>query len=317
MTLPLPFEKDIHELETKIHELRHLSSSQRVDIVEELSRLQKKSQSLLKKKYSDLSPWHHVLVARHPERPHALKFIGALFQDYVSLAGDRLYKEDRSIVGGLARFEGKTVMVLGQEKGHDTESRLKHNFGMPSPDGYRKVQRLMHLAMKYNLPIISFVDTAGASPVMEAEARGQSVAIAQSIAVSLSLTVPFISIVIGEGGSGGAIAMATANRVYMLEFSIYSVISPEGCASILWRSRDKKEEAAAALKLQPRDLLKLGVLDGIIPEPLGGAHRNHAETFYNVRSVLEEALKQLSKLSSEQLKSQRREKYLTLGTVSL
>ncbi len=313
----LPFEKDVHELESKIQELKHLSSSPDMDIVEELSRLQKKSQGLLKKKYGNLSPWDHVLVARHPERPHALDYIEALIDDFLPLAGDRLHSEDRAIVGGIGRFNGQSVMILGQEKGHDTETRLKHNFGMPGPDGYRKVQRLMNLAMLYNLPIISFIDTAGASPVMDAEARGQSIAIAQTIAVSLALTVPFISIVIGEGGSGGAIAMGTANRVYMLEFSIYSVISPEGCASILWRNREKREEAAAALKLQPKDLLKLGIIDGIIPEPLGAAHRDRPNTFQNVRSTLADALKILSPMSPEKLKAQRRDKYLTAGTVSL
>lgn len=314
MSSSLPFEKDVHELESKIHELRHLSSSQGVDIVEELSRLHKKSETLLKKKYGNLSPWEHVLVARHPERPHALAYIGALFEDFLPLSGDRLYSEDRAIVGGLGRFNGQSIMIIGQEKGHDTDTRLKHNFGMPGPDGYRKVQRLMDLAMRYNFPIISFIDTAGASPLMEAEARGQSIAIAQTIAVSLSLTVPFISIVIGEGGSGGAIAMATANQVYMLEFSIYSVISPEGCASILWRNRDKKEEAASALKLQPKQLLKLGIIDGIIPEPLGGAHRHPEVIFNNVRSTLETGLKALSTLTPDQLKKQRRDKYLTVGT---
>ncbi|OYZ36211.1 MAG: acetyl-CoA carboxylase carboxyl transferase subunit alpha [Alphaproteobacteria bacterium 16-39-46] len=240
-----------------------------------------------------------------------------MIEDFTPLAGDRLFGEDAAIIGGLGRFKGQSVVILGQEKGHDTESRMKHGFGMPKPEGYRKAQRLMKLADHYRLPLITLVDTAGASPVTEAEERGQAEAIARCIEVSLGLEVPVISLVIGEGGSGGAIAIATANQVFMLQNSIYSVISPEGCASILWRSRENREEAAAALRLKANDLLKLGVIDGIIPEPLGGAHRNPSEIFESVSQALEESLQSLLRYPPAALKKMRQEKYITIGSVSL
>ncbi len=314
---PLDFEKSVTELESKIEELRHLSSSTDVNIAEEITRLQKKSSKLLHTLYSNLTPWQTVQVARHPNRPHFLDYINAMIEDFTPLAGDRLFGEDAAIIGGLGRFKGQSVVILGQEKGHDTESRMKHGFGMPKPEGYRKAQRLMKLADHYRLPLITLVDTAGASPVTEAEERGQAEAIARCIEVSLGLEVPVISLVIGEGGSGGAIAIATANQVFMLQNSIYSVISPEGCASILWRSRENREEAAAALRLKANDLLKLGVIDGIIPEPLGGAHRNPSEIFESVSQALEESLQSLLRYPPAALKKMRQEKYITIGSVSL
>ena len=313
----LDFEKPVTELESKIEELRHLSSSADVNIAEEITRLQKKSSKLLHTLYSNLTPWQTVQVARHPNRPHFLDYINAMIKDFTPLAGDRLFGEDAAIIGGLGRFKGQSVVVLGQEKGHDTESRMKHGFVMPKPEGYRKAQRLMKLADHYRLPLITLVDTAGASPVTEAEERGQAEAIARCIEVSLGLEVPFITLVIGEGGSGGAIAIATANQVFMLQNSIYSVISPEGCASILWRSRENREDAAAALRLKASDLLKLGVIDGIIPEPLGGAHRNPSEVFESVSQVLEESLQSLLRYPPATLKKMRQEKYITIGSVSL
>ncbi|MBS0185259.1 MAG: acetyl-CoA carboxylase carboxyltransferase subunit alpha [Proteobacteria bacterium] len=314
---PLDFEKPVTELESKIEELRHLSSSTDVNIAEEITRLQKKSSKLLHSLYSSLTPWQTVQVARHPNRPHFFDYVRALIDDFTPLAGDRLFGEDAAIIGGLGRFKGQSVVVLGQEKGNDTESRLKHGFGMPRPEGYRKAQRLMKLANHYRLPLITLVDTAGASPVTEAEERGQAEAIARCIDVSLELEIPIITLIIGEGGSGGAIAIATANKVFMLQNSIYSVISPEGCASILWRSRDKREEAAAALKLKANDLLKLGVIDGIIPEPLGGAHRNPSEVFDSVSQTLEETLHELLRYSPSVLKKMRQEKYIEIGSISL
>ena len=299
----LDFEKPITELESKIEELRHLSSSSDVNIAEEIARLQKKSSKLLQNIYAKLTPWQTVTVARHPARPHLVNYIDALFEDFVPLAGDRVFGEDAAIIGGFGRFKDQSIMILGQEKGHDTESRLKHGFGMPKPEGYRKAQRLMKLADQYRLPIVTFIDTAGASPVAQAEERGQAEAIARSIEVSLSVQVPVISFIIGEGGSGGAIAIATANRVYMLQNAIYSVISPEGCAAILWRSRDYREEAAEALKLRATDLLKLGIIDGIVSEPLGGAHRNPSHVFEAVSSTLEAALQELMHFPAHSLKN--------------
>lgn len=317
MHQPLDFEAHITELEGKIEELRHLSSSKDINIAQEVTRLQKKTHKLLHQTYASLTPWQTVQVARHPDRPHCIDYIKDLIQDFTLLAGDRLFAEDAAIIGGLGRFRGYSVMVIGQEKGHNTETRMKHGFGMPRPEGYRKAQRLMYLANHYNLPIITFVDTAGAYPGIEAEARGQAEAIAQSINVCLEVTVPIISIIIGEGGSGGAIAIATANRVLMLQHAAYSVISPEGCASILWRSREKKEEAAEVLRLTSSDLLKLGVIDEIIPEPLGGAHRNPQEAIASTGQYIEEALKSLLRISAQDLRKHRREKYLTMGTLSL
>lgn len=311
--LTLDFEKQIHDLEKKIEELRHMASGEEVNIIEEISTLQNKVDKLLKNKYSKLSPWEKVQVARHPERPHALDYIDTLIEDFVELAGDRNFAEDAAIIGGFGKFNGIPVMIIGQEKGSDTESRMKHNFGMPKPEGYRKAQRLMLLAEKYDIPVITFVDTAGAYPGVGAEERGQSEAIAKSIDVCLGLKVPIISVVIGEGGSGGAIAIATANSVLMLEHSVYSVISPEGCASILWRSADRKKDAAEALKLTAQDLHKLKVIDDIIPEPLGGAHRQHKEIFKNVKNAIQKELVNLRKLGGQAIMTQRRKKFLDMG----
>ena len=313
----LEFERPIAELEDKIEELRHLSNTGDFNIAEEVMRLQTKASKLLKSAYASLSPWQRVQVARHPERPQFFDYIKHLITDFTELAGDRLFSNDHAIVGGLGRFDGRPVMIMGQQKGTDTESRLKHNFGMPKPEGYRKAQRLMHMAEKFRLPILSFVDTAGAYPGLDAEERGQAEAIAKSIEVSLSIKTPLISIIIGEGGSGGAIAIATGDRVFMLENSVYSVISPEGCASILWRSASKASDAAEALRLTAPDLLKLGVIDGIIPEGLGGAHRNVTTLMDLVKTKLQSALHELDHLDSYNLLEKRREKFLGMGQKTL
>jgi acetyl-CoA carboxylase carboxyl transferase subunit alpha len=309
----LDFEKQIADLEGKIEELRHVSKEKGMDIVAEISVLQKKVDKLLKDTYSKLSSWDKVQVARHPERPHFLEYVRELIKDFTELTGDRLYADDAAIVGGLGRFRGQTVMIIGQEKGHDTESRMKHNFGYSKPEGYRKAVRLMELADHYKVPLITLVDTPGAYPGIEAEERGQAVAIARSTDMCLSITIPFVSAIIGEGGSGGAIALATANRVLMLEHAIYSVITPEGCASILWHDAAKKEEAAEAQKLTAQDLLKLKIIDKIVLEPLGAAHRNPKEAITNLGNALEKELKDLSNLTPKQLKAQRHQKYLEIG----
>ncbi len=309
----LDFEKQINTLEAQIEELRHVSKDGGVDILEEISVLQKKVDKLLKEAYADLAPWDKVQVARHPERPHCLDYIRTIVEDFTELAGDRNFAEDASIIGGIGRFNKKTVMIMGHEKGHDMESRMKHNFGMPKPEGYRKAQRLMKLADHYQIPVITLIDTAGAYPGLDAEERGQAEAIARSIEMGLSVTVPFIAVVIGEGGSGGAIALGTANRVLMLEHAIYSVITPEGCASILWHSADKKKEAAATQKLTAQDLFKFKVIDEVVKEPLGGAHRNHKETIDNLSHVLDKHLKELMNLTPKQLHAQRRQKFLEMG----
>jgi acetyl-CoA carboxylase carboxyl transferase subunit alpha len=313
----LDFEKPIAELEGKIEELRHLSDGGGLNIAEEVLRLQDKAERLLKTTYAKLTPWPKVQVARHPERPHALDYLEALFTDYQPLAGDRAYAEDAAVVGGLARFRGRSLVVMGTEKGHDTESRLQHNFGMARPEGYRKAQRYMRLAERFNLPLVTLVDTSGAFPGKDAEERGQAEAIARSIETCLDLETQLVSIVIGEGGSGGAIALAAANTVLMLEHAIYSVISPEGCASILWRSSDQAKEAAEALKITAQDLLALGVIDQIVPEPLGGAHRNRDAVFASVADSLDRALRDLSPMDGPTLRRKRREKFLDMGKVGL
>ncbi len=312
-TLVLDFEKNIVEIEAKIESLKHLAQGQDVDISQEISRLQQKLERQVKSSYSNLSPWEKTQVARHPDRPHCLDYVHALIEDFTPLCGDRLFADDEAMVGGIGRFKNISVVVLGQEKGHDLETRVKYNFGMAKPEGYRKAQRLMSLADKFNLPVICFVDTAGAFPGIEAEARGQAEAIASSIQKCLQVQVPIISVVIGEGGSGGAIAIATANRVLMLEHSIYSVISPEGCASILWRSSDKVKEATEALKLTAQDLKKLGIIDDVIPEPLGGAHRDPKRIIERVGDFILKNLKDLLPLSGDDLKKQRTEKFLKIG----
>jgi acetyl-CoA carboxylase carboxyl transferase subunit alpha len=313
----LDFEKPIAELEGKIEELRHLSDGGGLNIAEEVLRLQDKVERLLKTTYAKLTPWQKVQVARHPERPHALDYLETLFTDYQPLAGDRAYAEDAAVVGGLARFRGRSLVVIGTEKGHDTDSRIKHNFGMARPEGYRKAQRFMRLAERFKLPLVTLVDTSGAFPGKDAEERGQAEAIARSIETCLDLETPLVSIVIGEGGSGGAIALAAANTILMLEHAIYSVISPEGCASILWRSSEQAKEAAEALKLTAQDLLALGVIDQIVAEPLGGAHRSRETVFALVADSLDRALRDLAPLDGPTLRRKRREKFLDMGKVGL
>lgn len=316
MNTYLDFEKPIAELEGKIKELRHVSASgEEINIADEIGRLQNKVERLLQNTYSKLTPWQKTLVARHPERPHTKDYIENLIEDFTPLAGDRLYAEDCAIMGGLGRFEGHSVVVIGHEKGNTTTSRVKHNFGMARPEGYRKAQRLMDMAERFHLPIVTFVDTMGAFPGADAEERGQSEAIARSIEKCLNVKVPFTSIVIGEGGSGGAIAIACANDIYMLEHSVYSVISPEGCASILWRSNDYTESAADALNITAQDLHRLGVIDNVIAEPLGGAHRNHEQTFQSVRKVLDKSIREQLSHDGGVLKARRREKFLAMGRV--
>jgi acetyl-CoA carboxylase carboxyl transferase subunit alpha len=314
---PLEFEQSIADLESKLDELRHLSSSKDFNISKEVARLEEKVQRLLRQTYMHLTPWQKVLVARHPERPHCLDFIRHLIEDFVELAGDRAFSEDKAIVGGVGRFRGKPVMIMGTEKGHDIESRLLHNFGMPRPEGYRKACRLVRLANDYSLPILTFVDTAGAHPGKDAEERGQSEAIARSIETFLKAEVPVIATVTGEGGSGGAIALAAANEVLMLEHAIYSVVTPEGCASILWRSVDKKQEAAAAQKLTAQDLKALDIIDSIILEPVGGAQRSPQSAISATGDAIEKALNKYLNSSSERIRSQRKQKFLALGQKGL
>ena len=313
----LEFEKPIAELEGKILELRHLSDGEHGNIAEEVSRLQGKVEKLLKQTYGKLTAWQKVQVARHPSRPHALDYINALIEDFTPLAGDRAYAEDAAIIGGLGRLRGQSVMILGQEKGSDTESRIKHKFGMARPEGYRKAQRLMRLAERFGLPVITLVDTTGAYPGVGAEERGQAEAIARSIETCLDLSVPLIAVVIGEGGSGGAVALAAANRVLMLEHAVYSVISPEGCASILWRSGEQAQEAAEALKMTADDLVKLGVVDAVIPEPLGGAHRDPHAAIESVGAALAQELAAIAGKDGKALKAARREKFLNMGKQGL
>lgn len=313
----LEFEKPIHELESKIRELRHLSDDGQINIAAEVTRLQAKVERLLRQTYKDIAPEQIVQVARHPERPHLSDYIKALVTDFTPLAGDRLFAEDAALVGGIGRFRDRPCVIIGQEKGSDTETRIKHNFGMPKPDGYRKAQRLVKLAEQFDLPVVTMVDTAGAFPGIEAEERGQSEAIAKSIDVFLGANVPIVSTIIGEGGSGGAIAIAAADKILMLEYSIYSVISPEGCASILWRSAEYAKQAAAALRLTARDLKELEVIDEVIEEPMGGAHRAREETFHRVGLAIESSLDELSKLPSTILRQKRAEKFLAMGQKGL
>jgi acetyl-CoA carboxylase carboxyl transferase subunit alpha len=312
----LDFEKPIAELEAKIEELRHLSDDGPVNIADEVTKLKSKADRLLRQTYVKLTPAQKVQVARHPERPKFTDYLRGLFTDVTPLAGDRLFGEDAAIIGGLARFRGRSCVVIGQEKGHDTESRVRHNFGMARPEGYRKAQRLMKMAERFNLPIISFVDTAGAYPGIDAEERGQAEAIAKSIEICLGVQVPIVSVVIGEGGSGGAIAIATADRVLMMEHAVYSVISPEGCASILWRSASAAAEAAAALRLTAQDLKELSIIDGVIDEPLGGAQRDREAAISAVGGAIEKSLSELVGLSGPVLRQRRREKFLAIGTIA-
>lgn len=310
----LEFEKPVSDLEGQIRELRTLAKQdEAVDLSDDISRLQTKSDDILKSLYAKLTPWDKTQVARHPDRPHFVDYQKALIEDFTPLAGDRYFGEDHAIFAGLGRFEGSSVAIIGQEKGMDTESRVKHNFGMARPEGYRKAIRIMDMAERYNLPVISLVDTAGAYPGLGAEARGQAEAIARSTEKCLTLEVPMVSIIIGEGGSGGAIAIASANRVYMLEHSIYSVISPEAGASILWRDPGRAKDIATAMKITAQDLLKMGIVDGIIPEPLGGAHRSHEIVFEAAKTQLSKAFKEFENMTGEEIKKERQDKFLAMG----
>jgi acetyl-CoA carboxylase carboxyl transferase subunit alpha len=314
----LDFEKGLAELEGKAAELRALASrNPSMDVEAEASQLDAKARKLLVDLYADLDPWSKCQVARHGDRPHALAYIEALFSEFTPLAGDRAFAEDRAVIGGLARFNDRSVVVLGHEKGHDTKSRLDRNFGMARPEGYRKAVRLMDLADRFGLPVITLVDTPGAYPGKGAEERGQAEAIARCTAKCLEISVPLVSVVIGEGGSGGAVAFATANRIAMLEHAIYSVISPEGCASILWKDAEKMREAAAALRLTAQDLQKLGVIDRIVPEPTGGAQRAPAAAIAATGKVLAEMLAELDDLSAEALRADRRARFLAMGRKAL
>ena len=318
MTNYLDFEKPLAEIEGKAEELRALArQNEEMDVADEAAALDKKAADLLTELYKDLTPWRKCQVARHPERPHCKDYIDALFTEYTPLAGDRNFADDHAVMGGLARFDGKPVMVIGHEKGNDTKSRIERNFGMARPEGYRKAIRLMEMADKFGLPVVTLVDTPGAYPGKGAEERGQSEAIARSTEKCLQIGVPLVSVVIGEGGSGGAVAFATANRVAMLEHSVYSVISPEGCASILWKDAEKMREAAEALRLTAQDLKKLGVADRIIDEPKGGAHRDRAGTIQAVGKAITAMLKELDNQGAKDIVKARREKFLKMGEKGL
>jgi acetyl-CoA carboxylase carboxyl transferase subunit alpha len=309
----LEFEQAISELESKIEELRFVQDDSAVDISEEIARLQKKSNTLTKELYAKLTPWQMAQVARHPQRPFTLDYINALFTDFEELHGDRAYADDRSIVGGLARFNGQSVMVIGQQKGRDTKEKILRNFGMPRPEGYRKAMRLMRLAEKFAIPVLTFVDTPGAYPGIGAEERGQSEAIGRSLYVMAELKVPVVCTVIGEGGSGGALALAVGDIVFMLQYAIYSVISPEGCASILWKSADKAPEAAETLGITAGRLKTLGLIDKIINEPPGGAHRDHAAMAQNLKKALQDALRSLSNKGVDELIEARFDRLMKYG----
>ena len=313
----LDFERSIAELESKIAELKALSEGEGAesidDLDEEIVRLNDKARKALRDTYQNLTPWQKTQVARHPQRPHFTDYMGVLFEDFTPLAGDRYYAEDHAVLGGLGRFQGRSVVLIGHEKGSDTGTRLNHNFGMARPEGYRKAVRLMDLADRFSLPVITFVDTAGAYPGIGAEERGQAEAIAQSTARCLELGVPMVSVVIGEGGSGGAVAIATANRVLMLEHAIYTVASPEAAASILWRDSARAVDAATALKITAQDLHALGVIDAIVPEPLGGAHRDPERVIHTTGRMISEALAGFNGITSDTVRSLRQQKYLEMG----
>ena len=313
----LDFEKPVAELENKIDELRQMTDPEGVNIEEETARLSDKAEKHLRTIYAKLTPWQKVQVARHAQRPHTQDYIGRLITDFTPLAGDRLFGDDKAIIGGIGRFDGMPVVVIGTERGSDLETRLQHNFGMARPEGYRKAQRLMKMAGQFKLPILTFIDTAGAWPGIDAEQRGQAEAIARSIATCFDAPVPLIATVIGEGGSGGAVALGAGDRVLMLEHAIYSVISPEACASILWRDPKQASTAAETLRLTAQDLKRLGLIDQIIPEPVGGAQRDPAAAMDAVRGVLGAMLKDLLPLAPEKLKELRREKFLAMGREAL
>jgi len=308
----LDFEKPIAELETRVAELRETASSGAIDIDAEIGKLEAKSAKLLRDTYAKLSPWQKAQVARHPERPHFKDYVAGIAEDFLPLAGDRAFADDAAIIGGFARIDGRRVMLIGHEKGDDTASRLKHNFGMAKPEGYRKAIRLMKMADQFGLPVVTLVDTPGAFPGVQAEERGQAEAIARSTDACLSLRVPLIAAIVGEGGSGGAIALAAGNRVLMFEHAVYSVISPEGCASILWRTADKAGEAAEAMKITAGDLHALGVIDRIVPEPLGGAQRDPDAAIGSLKGAILEELEGCSTLGPDELLKQRRAKFLAI-----
>ena len=309
----LEFEKPIAELQARVAELRETASAGEIDLESEIGRLEAKSAKLLRDTYSKLTPWQKAQVARHPERPHFKDYVVGLADEFLPLAGDRAFADDPAIVGGLAMIDGRRVMVIGHEKGDDTASRLRHNFGMAKPEGYRKAIRLMSLADRFRLPIVTLVDTAGAFPGVQAEERGQAEAIARSTERCLSLEVPLVAAIVGEGGSGGAVAIAAANRVLMFEHAVYSVISPEGCASILWRTAEKAADAAEAMRITAQDLQVLGVVDRIVPEPLGGAHRDRAAAIASLKTAISEELTECAALGPRELLNQRRVKFLAIG----
>lgn len=309
----LDFEKPIAAVQAKITELRETARDSAIDIDSEIEKLQVRSDRMLADLYAKLTPWQKTQIARHPERPHFKHYVAGLFDEFVPLAGDRAFADDQAILGGFARLNGKRVMVIGHEKGDDTQSRLKHNFGMGKPEGYRKAIRLMALADRFGLPVVTLVDTSGAFPGVQAEERGQAEAIARSTEQCLALGVPIIAAVVGEGGSGGAIALAAANRVLMFQHAIYSVISPEGCASILWRSAERANDAAAAMQVTAESLLDLGVIDRIVPEPVGGAHRHPAVAIASLRDALVAELASLAPLDRDTLRRQRADKFLAMG----
>ncbi len=313
MMIYLEFEKPVAALEARIIELQDAARESDVDVSAEIGKLRAKADKQLKDTYANLTAWQKTQVARHPERPHFKHFIASIFEDFMPLAGDRAFGDDQAIIGGLARLNGRRVMVIGHEKGDDTQSRLRHNFGMGKPEGYRKAIRLMELADRFGIPVVSLVDTSGAFPGIQAEERGQSEAIARSTEKCLALGVPMIACIVGEGGSGGAVALAAADRVLMFEYAVYSVISPEGCASILWRTGDKAADAAQAMKMTADDLKALRIIDRIVKEPMGGAHRDHALAAASIGKAIDEEIAALSAFSSKELLQQRRAKFLAMG----
>ncbi|MXP29221.1 acetyl-CoA carboxylase carboxyltransferase subunit alpha [Porphyrobacter algicida] len=309
----LEFERPVAELEQRIAELRQSAAGDSVDIDSEVARLEAKSDELLQRTYATLTPWQKTQVARHPARPHFRNYVEHAFDEFLPLGGDRAYGDDQAILGGLARLGDRRVVLIGHEKGHDTASRIKHNFGMGKPEGYRKAIRLMELAGRFGLPVVTLVDTSGAFPGIEAEERGQAEAIARATEACLALPVPMVAVIVGEGGSGGAVALASAERVLMMEHAVYSVISPEGCASILWRTADKAADAAEAMQVSAQQLAQLGVIDRIVPEPLGGAHRDPGKTAETLALAIGEELDGLAKLASKDLLRMREERFLTLA----
>ncbi len=313
MTVYLEFEKPVAALEARILELEESADDASINMDAEIGKLRAKADKALKDIYAGLSPWQKTQVARHPERPHFKHFVKLLFDDFMPLAGDRAFADDQAILGGLARIGDQRVMLIGHEKGDDTESRLKHNFGMGKPEGYRKAIRLMELADRFGLPVVTLVDTSGAFPGVQAEERGQAEAIARSTERCLTLGVPLVACIVGEGGSGGAVALAAADKLLMFEHAVYSVISPEGCASILWRTGDKAADAAQAMKMTAADLKSLGIIDEIVPEPMGGAHRDHALAIAELKKAILSSIAALSKLSRGELKRQRHAKFLNMG----